>query len=741
VFVGRLIAQSGTTLRGNLVVSGSITAQSLIVSTTSVYSGSTRFGEIITNTHQFTGSIFNSGSITTIGSVTAASFVGSGASLTSIPNSALNNSTISGIALGSNLANLTVDDSSLQFNTTTTYNGNAARTISVKALGITNAMLAGSIANAKLTNSTISGISLGSNLATLTIGTGLSGTSYNGSGAVTIACTITNTNQLTNGAGFITSAGNAATATALSSGQTNWSGTGVLGNVVGLLAWKNYGNSHVIFDASNSTSPSGGAVNNTNATNAWTATYPTLMGWNGSGTYGVRVDSARVADSAGNATTAGGLAVHTGRNNEADKIVRTQANGYILCGYINSSNGNENNNSNPDRVWGTNGSDDYLRTYRTSALSVNYAATADSATYGRYAYDSGLNGGSIGYKEPSALYVTYATDALRCTFAEKAFYVRNYLANGARNNEMTFYWVGQSGQPTWLWGSNNGTDIYVYNPSNFSVNYATTAGSATDSTKLPLSGGTLTNTSTNTILTLSGTEPHLRIAATGASNGAGVVIAPTTGYDAFVGNFNGGELVLYASSTAAVYINSNSIRVNKYRFNGNGTLSGNGTPEIVDKASVGMSMQSLNYHWYNSNAGTLLMELNSSGDTYNLNGTYGTISSDRRLKENIAPATPKLDDIMKLNVVNFNLIGNENKHIGFIAQEIQEVFPSFVHQSDTRKYDEDGNVVSGLEDALGVKIGMEFAILVKAIQEQQAQITQQNELITSLQSRLTAAGL
>jgi trimeric autotransporter adhesin len=45
------------------------------------------------------------------------------------------------------------------------------------------------LSNAQLTNSTISGISLGSNLATLTIGTGLSGTSYNGSGAVTIANT------------------------------------------------------------------------------------------------------------------------------------------------------------------------------------------------------------------------------------------------------------------------------------------------------------------------------------------------------------------------------------------------------------------------------------------------------------------------------------------------------------------------------------------------------------------------
>jgi hypothetical protein len=100
-------------------------------------------------------------------------------------------------------------------------------------------------------------------------------------------------------------AATATTATTLSSGQTNWSGTGVLGNVVGLMAWKNYGNSHVIFDASNSTSPSGTSVNNTNSTGAWIATYPTLMGWNGANTYGVRVDSARVSDStSGNAATA-----------------------------------------------------------------------------------------------------------------------------------------------------------------------------------------------------------------------------------------------------------------------------------------------------------------------------------------------------------------------------------------------------------------------------------------------------
>lgn len=43
---------------------------------------------------------------------------------------------------------------------------------------------------------------------------------------------------------------------------------------------------------------------------------------------------------------------------------------------------------------------------------------------------------------------------------------------------MTFYWSGQSGQPTWLWGGNDGSNMYVYNPSNFSVNYAKSAATS-----------------------------------------------------------------------------------------------------------------------------------------------------------------------------------------------------------------------------------------------------------------------
>jgi hypothetical protein len=64
------------------------------------------------------------------------------------------------------------------------------------------------------------------------------------------------------------------------------------------LGWKHYGGGHTIFDASAGTSPSGTAVDRANAQTPWTSTYPTLMGWNGGQTYGVRVDSARVADQA-----------------------------------------------------------------------------------------------------------------------------------------------------------------------------------------------------------------------------------------------------------------------------------------------------------------------------------------------------------------------------------------------------------------------------------------------------------
>ncbi len=51
-----------------------------------------------------------------------------------------------------------------------------------------------------------------------------------------------------------------------------------------------------------------------------------------------------------------------------------------------------------------------------------------------------------------------------------------YVANDSQY--MRFHWSGQGGQPTWLWGGNEAENMYVYNPSNFSVNYANSSGSS-----------------------------------------------------------------------------------------------------------------------------------------------------------------------------------------------------------------------------------------------------------------------
>lgn len=127
----------------------------------------------------------------------------------------------------------------------------------------------------------------------------INGVAFNGTANITIA---DNTKAPLTGAGAsgtwgINITGNAASATKLSTTRANYRGT-TDSSVVGELMWKNYGNNHTIFDASNSTTPTGVAKNNTNPDIPWRPMYPTLMGYNGSQTYGVRVDSSRYADQA-----------------------------------------------------------------------------------------------------------------------------------------------------------------------------------------------------------------------------------------------------------------------------------------------------------------------------------------------------------------------------------------------------------------------------------------------------------
>ena len=80
-----------------------------------------------------------------------------------------------------------------------------------------------------------------------------------------------------------------------------------------------------------------------------------------------------------------GLDLHTGRNNEANKVVRTNASGYIDTGYINTSVGTEALSSDWTKVYAS--TDNYIRPYGKSDFKVRMGLTAHQ--YDRMDYTSG----------------------------------------------------------------------------------------------------------------------------------------------------------------------------------------------------------------------------------------------------------------------------------------------------------------------------------------------------------------
>jgi hypothetical protein len=115
-----------------------------------------------------------------------------------------------------------------------------------------------------------------------------------------------------------------------------------------------------------------------------------------------------------------------------------------------------------------------------------------------------------------------------------------------------------------------------------------------------------------------------------------------------------------------------------------------------------------------------------NGNALNANNSYGALS-DIKLKENIVDATPKLEKLNQVRIVNYNLIGEEQKQIGVIAQELEQVFPSMVDEMPDR--DKEGNYLGTTTKS--VKYSVFVPMLIKAIQEQQA-------IITDLKSRIEA---
>jgi hypothetical protein len=133
-------------------------------------------------------------------------------------------------------------------------------------------------------------------------------------------------------------------------------------------------------------------------------------------------------------------------------------------------------------------------------------------------------------------------------------------------------------------------------------------------------------------------------------------------------------------------------------------------------------------------SGNFCFNVTSNGNVTNSNNSYGPIS-DLKLKENIIDASPKLDDLMKVRIVNYNLkaeLGYESyKQIGVIAQELEQVFPGLVDEFNDR--DVNGNELGTTTKS--VKMSVFVPMLIKAIQELNQKVNEQQQTINSLINR------
>jgi hypothetical protein len=122
-------------------------------------------------------------------------------------------------------------------------------------------------------------------------------------------------------------------------------------------------------------------------------------------------------------------------------------------------------------------------------------------------------------------------------------------------------------------------------------------------------------------------------------------------------------------------------------------------------------------HVWDTNNSTYRFYVSGSGTVFATNTTISALS-DIRLKENIRDIDNALSKIMMLKPRVFDWKDGAGKGIkndrGFIAQEFEEVFPDLIDEFKVSEKESDEKYKSVRQDLI--------PILVKAIQEQQAQI-------------------
>ena len=223
-------------------------------------------------------------------------------------------------------------------------------------------------------------------------------------------------------------------------------------------------------------------------------------------------------------------------------------------------------------------------------------------------------------------------------------------------------------------------------------NFATTVTNSI-ATKLPLAGGTMTGD-----LTLSYAYPRINLYDTNHNSDYSIInndgsfsIYDITNNSHRLQINSSGNLTLVGTITASGYNNSNWDTAYGW---GNHAVQGYATTtQLADYLPL--------------TGGTIAGALTISGNLV-VNGTI-TENSSIKIKENVEDLNGSLEKVVNLRPVSYNKIGQTEKELGLIAEEVQTVYPEFV------QFDENGEPV-------GVNYSRLTVALIGAVQELTKQV-------------------
>ena len=379
-----------------------------------------------------------------------------------------------------------------------------------------------------------------------------------------------------------------------------------------------------------------------------------------------------------------------GRNNNADRVVKTDSNGYLLTGWINTTSG-DNSSAIPNRMYCSD--DGYLRYVDLASFRSFMNVTAKTGYQGREQSTSDTNYwvGTMGW----------SNNNLNTVMNYGSGHIEGWSTPANAPSTETSHWVGHqslhysngtnmyghqfmvgAGNPAYcylrgVWGSGFTSWAKMWNSHNDG------AGSGLDAD------------------TLDGIE--------------------SVNFMGRVNNYwNANNWIQFNSGHGLYYPNNYSYHVypvNQYlRVRNNNTSNGIQVVTNNSQLSGYLYADSANQIGFLNNSGSWGFRMDSSGNctaTGNL-----TAYSDIRLKENIRTVDSALEKVKSMRGVYFDRKDTGKASVGVIAQEIEEILPEVVETSDARS---DENT-DALPDIKTVSYGNIVGVLIEAIKEQQIQI-------------------